>query len=134
MKTILKFSLAILVAMTTMGAHAINGDFLVNVKNGTAKEISFSINEIQKANVTIYDKYHNVIYSETATGKGGIEKTYSLEEFPDGVYFLEVETSLKKVTHEIVVSNEASTLFRKPVAEVYKEDLKIKNENVATVN
>ncbi len=134
MKTILKFSMAILVAMTTIGAHAINGDFLVNVKKGTAKEISFSINEIQKANVTIYDKYHNVIYSETATGKGGIEKTYSLEEFPDGVYFLEVETNLKKVTHEIFVSKEASTLFKKPVAEVYKGDLKIKNENVATVN
>ncbi len=134
MKTILKFSLAILVAMTTMGAHAINGDFLVNVKNGTAKEISFSINEIQKANITIYDKDHNVIYSETAIGKGGIVKTFSLEEFPDGVYFLEVETNLKKVTHEILVSSEASTLFRKPVAEVYKGDLKIKNENVATVN
>ena len=134
MKAILKFSLAILVAMTTMGAHAINGDFLVNVKNGNAKEISFSINEIQKADITIYDKDHNVIYSETATGKGGIWKTYSLEEFPDGVYFLEVETNLKKVTHEIFVSKEASTLFRRPVAEVYKGDLKMKNENVATVN
>jgi hypothetical protein len=117
-----------------MGAHANNGDFLVNVKNGTANEISFSINEIQKANITIYDKYHNVIYSEIATGKGGIVKTFSLEEFPDGVYFLEVETNLKKVTHEIFVSNEVSTLFRRPVAEVYKGNLKIKNENVATVN
>jgi hypothetical protein len=41
MKTILKFSLAILVAMTTMGAYAINGDFLVNVKKGTGKNIVF---------------------------------------------------------------------------------------------
>ena len=62
MKTILKFSLAVLVAMTTMGAHAINGDFLINVKNSTGKEISFSVNDIQKAKVTIYDKRHNVIY------------------------------------------------------------------------
>ena len=134
MKTILKFSLAVLVAMTTMGAHAIGGDFLVNVKNRSGKEISFSINEIQKASVTIYDKEHNIIYSEIATGKGGIMKTFSLEEFPDGVYFLEVETNLKKVTHEIFVSKETSTLFRTPVAEVYKGDLKMKNENVATVN
>lgn len=134
MKTILKFSMALLVAMTTMGAHAINGDFLVNVKKGTGKEISFSVNEIQKANVTIYDKFHNVIYSEMATGKDGIMKTYNLEEFPQGVYFLEVETNLKKVTHEIVVSNAASTLSRKSVAEVYKGDLKVKNENLATVN
>ena|SRR6187402_1878667 len=134
MKTILKFSLAVLVAMTTMGAHAINGDFLINVKNSTGKEISFSVNDIQKAKVTIYDKRHNVIYSETAVGNGGILKTYSLEEFPDGVYFLEVETSLKKVTHEIFVSSEAAILFKRSVAEVYKGDLKMKNENVATVN
>jgi hypothetical protein len=134
MKTILKFSVAMLVAMTTMGASAVNGDFLVNVKKGTGKEISFSVNEIQKANVTIYDKFHNVIYSETATGSGGIVKTYSLEEFPDGVYFLEVETNLKKVKHEIIVSNGASALSRKSVAEVYKEDVKLINESVATVN
>jgi hypothetical protein len=134
MKTILKFSLAVFVAMTTMSTYAIDGDFLLNVKKGTGKEISFSVNEIQKANVTIYDKFHNVIYSETATGKGGILKTYSLEEFPDGVYFLEVETNLKKVTHEIVISNEATTLSRKSIAEVYKGDMKLKNQNVATVN
>jgi hypothetical protein len=134
MKTILKLSLAVLVAMTTMSTYAIDGDFLLNVKKGTAKEISFSVNEIQQASVTIYDKFHNVIYSEMATGKGGILKTYSLEEFPDGVYFLEVETNLKKVTHEIVIADEASTLSRKSIAEVYKGDLRMKNQNVATVN
>lgn len=134
MKTILKISLVIFAVMTAVNTYAINGDFLLNVKKGAGKEISFSVNEIQKANVTIYDRFHNVIYSETATGKGGILKTYSLEEFPDGVYFLEVETNLKKVTHEIVVSNETSTLSRRSVAEVYKGDLKLKNENVATVN
>jgi hypothetical protein len=134
MKTILKFSLVILVAMTTMSTYAIGGDFLLNVKKGTGKEISFSVNEIQKANVTIYDKFHNVIYSETATGKEGILRTYSLDEFPDGVYLLEVETNLKKVTHEIVISNEVSTLSRKSIAEVYKGELKIKNQDVATTN
>jgi hypothetical protein len=134
MKTILKFSLAVVVAMTTMSTYAIDGDFLLNVKKGTAKEISFSVNEIQQANVTIYDKFHNVIYSEVATGKDGILKTYSLEEFPDGVYFLVVETNLKKETHEIVIADEASTLSRKSVAEVYKGNLKMKNQNVATVN
>src|SRR6478735_11381383 len=101
MKTILKFSLAVLAVMFSFNTYAINGDFLLNVKKGGNKEISFSVNEIKKANVTIYDKFHNVIYNEIANGKGGIVRTYNLEEFPDGVYFLEVETNLKKVTHEI---------------------------------
>jgi hypothetical protein len=131
MKTILRFSLVVLVAMTTMNTYAIDGDFLLNVKKGTGKEISFSVNAIQKANVTIYDKEHNVIYSEMATGKEGILKTYSLEEFPDGVYFLEVETNLKRVTHEIVIAKDVPTLSRTSIAEVYKGDLKMKNQNVA---
>ena len=121
-------------AMTTISTYAIDGDFLLNVKKGTGKEISFSVNEIQKAHVTIYDKDHNIIYSETATGKGGILRTYSLEEFPEGVYFLEVETSLKKVTHEIVVAEQATTLSRRSVAEVYKGELKMKNQNLADAN
>jgi hypothetical protein len=132
MKTILKLSLVVLVAMTAMNSYAINGDFLLNVSKGNGKQISFSVNEIQKANVTITDKFHNVIYTEIATGKGGIQKTFSLEEFPDGIYFLEVETNSKKVTHEIVILNEVSSLSRKSVAEVLKTDLKMKNQNVVT--
>nr|WP_315203473.1 DUF3244 domain-containing protein [uncultured Flavobacterium sp.] len=127
MKTILKLSLVVLVAMTTMSTYAINGDFSLRVLSGNGKEISFAVNQIQKVNVTITDKFHNVIYSEVATGKNGILKTYSLEEFPEGTYFLELETNSKKVTHEIVVAREVSTLSKKSVAEV----LKVKDLNVA---
>jgi hypothetical protein len=134
MKTILKFSLVVLAAMTTMGSYAINGDFLLNVKKGAAKQISFSVNEIQKAKVTIYDKDHEEIYSEIVTGKSGISRIYSLEEFPDGEYTLEVETNLKKVTHEIAIAHESPTLSRRSIAEVYKGELKMKNESIATTN
>ncbi|AOW09620.1 T9SS type A sorting domain-containing protein [Flavobacterium gilvum] len=134
MKTILKFSLVVLVAFTTMSSYAIDGDFLLNVKKGTGKIISFSVNEIQKAKVKIYDVNHEEIYSEYVTGKGGIKRTYSLEEFPDGVYYLEVETNLKRVTHEIDIAHEVPTLSRKSIAEVYKGELKMKNDNIATTN
>jgi hypothetical protein len=76
-----------------------------------------SRDEIQKINVTIYDKFHNVIYNETVTGKAGILRTYNLEEFADGVYTLEVETNLKKVTQEIVVTDKHTiVLSRKSIA------------------
>lgn len=134
MKTILKFSLVVLVAFTTMSSYAIDGDFLLNVKKGTGKQISFSVNEIQKAKVKIFDADHVEIYSEVVTGKEGISRIYSLEEFPDGIYYLEVETNLKRVTHEIAINYEKPTLSRRSVAEVYKGELKMKNENIATTN
>ena len=134
MKTILKFSLVLLVALTTINTYAIDGDFLLNVKKGTSKEISFSVNEIEKAKVTIYDKDHAEIYSEIVTGKGGISIIYNLEEFPDGEYTLEVETNLKKVTHTIAITHDTPTLSRRSIAEVYKGELKMKNQNIATTN
>ena len=103
MKTILKFSLVVLAAFTTMGSYAIDGDFLLNVKKGTGKQISFSVNEIQKAKVTIYDKDHVEIYSEIVTGKEGISRIYNLEEFPNGEYTLEVETFYKKIKESNIV-------------------------------
>ena len=134
MKTILKLGLVVLVALTTVNTYAGNDDFLLNVKSEKRNEISFSVNGIKRANVTIYDKDHNVIYDETLTGKEGLVRTYNLEEFPEGVYYLEVETNLKRVTHEIVVNNVATTLSRRSIAEVYKGSLKMKNENVASAN
>lgn len=128
MKTILKLSLVLLVA-TTMNTYAINGDFSLKVLNGNGNQISFAINQLQKANVTITDKYNNVIFAEVVTGKEGILKTYSLEEFPEGTYYLEVETNSKKVTHEIIVSRKGSTLSAKSIAEVQKTDLNIKGTN-----
>jgi uncharacterized ion transporter superfamily protein YfcC len=119
MKTILKISLVVLVAMTSMSTYAIEGgDFSLKVRNGNNKEISFAVNQIQKANVTITDKFHNVIYSEVATGKEGILKTYNLEEFPEGTYYLEVETNSKKVIHEITVSKKSTTLSVKSVTAI----------------
>jgi hypothetical protein len=134
MKTILKLSLVALIIMSSFNMYANNDDFLLSVKKGTPKEISFAVNNIQKANVTIYDKEHNVIYNEIVTGKEGIKRIYSLEGFPEGVYFLEVETNLKKVTHEILVADKEISLSRKSVTEVYKGDLKMKNLNVAEAN
>ncbi|MGQ7944884.1 secretion protein [Flavobacterium sp. WC2509] len=134
MKTILKLSLIVLITMVSMKTYANNDDFLLHVKKGEGKDISFSVNDIQKASVTIYGKYHDVIYNETVTGKVGIKRVYNLSEFPDGVYYLEVETNMKKVTHEIVVTNEAIILSRKSIAAVYKGELKIKSQNVAEAN
>lgn len=117
MKNILKFSLIVLVALTTFNTYAVDGGIPVKVlTSSSTKEIRFAVNQVQKANVTITDKFHNVIYSEVVTGKDGIIKTYNLEEFPVGTYYLEIETNAKKATHAIVITRDASTLSRTSVA------------------
>ena len=129
MKKILKLSVLLVVAMTSMSSYAIDGDFLLNVKKGKGNEISFSLNQIKKVDVSIYDDENNLIYTEKAKGEKGIVRTYNLDEFPVGTYYLVVEINLKKVRHEIIISEEKSILTTKSISEVYKPALK--NKNVA---
>ena len=132
MKKILKLSLLFAVAMTAMNTYAIEGDFLLNVKKGNGNEISFSLNGLQKVTVFIYDDENNLIYTEKAAGEKGILKTYNLDEFPIGTYYLVVENNLKKVKHEIVISEQKTILTTKAISEIYKPTLK--KQNVANVN
>jgi hypothetical protein len=132
MKNILKLSLLLVVAMTSVSTYAIDGDFLLNVKKGNGNEISFSLNGLQKVTVFIYDDENNLIYTEKAAGEKGILKTYNLDEFPIGTYYLVVENNLKKVKHEIVISEQKTFLTTKAISEIYKPTLK--KQNVANVN
>ena len=133
MKKILKLGLLMVFAITTLSSYATNGDFLLNVKKGNGKLIGFSINGIQKITVSIYEKDRNLIYSENATGKEGIMKTYSLEEFPEGTYYLVVSNGFKKVRYEITVNDEMAQISKDSMAVTYKNTAN-KNQSLANVN
>ncbi|WP_163406999.1 T9SS type A sorting domain-containing protein [Flavobacterium ajazii] len=131
MKKISKLSLVLAVLFGT-STYAIDGneDFNLHVLKGNGKLITFALNNVKKAKLTIYDTDGTLIYSESATGKDGILRTFSLEEFPEGTYFLEVEDSVKKVKHEITITGNKSILSTKAISSVYKTD-SAKNSNVA---
>ena len=133
MKKILKLSLVCAVLFTGMSTYAIDGneDFNLHVLKNNGKVITFALNQVKKANLSIYDKEGTLIYSESASGKDGILRTFSLEEFPAGTYFLEVEDNVKKVRHEITITDDATVLSKKAISSVYKTGFSAKNTNVA---
>ena len=130
MKKIIKLSLVCAVLFSGISTYAIDGneDFNLHVlKNG--KVITFGLNQTQKASLAIYDKEGTLFYSENASGKDGILRTFSLQDFPDGTYFLEIEDNAKKVRYEINVNNNVTTLSSKAISSVYKST--DKNTSVA---
>ncbi|MHC0445625.1 T9SS type A sorting domain-containing protein [Flavobacterium sp. 3-218] len=133
MKKIIRLSLVAALLFTGISTYAIDGeaDFNLHVIKANGKLITFGLNQTQKANLAIYDKEGTLIYSESASGKDGILRTFSLEEFPEGTYFLEVEDNTKKAKYEIVVSDDVSVLTQKAVSSVYKAGFD-KNTSVAT--
>ena len=132
MKKMLKLSLVCAVLFTGMSTCAIdgNGDFALHVIKRSGKEVTFALNNVTKANLSIYDKDGNLIYSENASGKEGILKTFSFEEFPTGTYFLEVTDNVKTIKHEITITDENTVLSSKAVSSVYKAG-SAKNTSVA---
>ncbi|MFH6992462.1 T9SS type A sorting domain-containing protein [Flavobacterium sp. FlaQc-48] len=138
MKNILKLSLVCAVLLTGISTYAIDGngndngnaDFNLHVLKANGKLITFALNQVQKASLSIYDKNGSLIYTENASGKEGILRTFSLEEFPAGTYFLEVEDSVKKVRHEIQITDDASVLSSKAVSSAYKAGFSAQNTDV----
>jgi len=116
----MKLSLVCAVLLTGMSTYAIDGNEALNlhVLKGNGKVIAFGINQIQKAVISIYDTNGNLIYTENASGKEGILRTFSLEEFPQGKYILEVADNYKKVKYDITVDSKNSILSSKGVSSV----------------
>lgn len=119
MKTISKLSLVTLLALACSNSYAIDGYFLLNIKKRKGIKITFTLNDQQKAKVTIYDTSNKVLFSENAVGAKGISKTYNLDEFPEGNYYLVVTNDVKSVKHSIRINDNTAVLSKKPVLEVY---------------
>ena len=132
MKNILKLSLVVAVLLTGISSYAIDGnDYILHVIKENGKEVTFGLNNTTKAYLSIYDQDGNLIYSEKASGKNGILRTFSFEEFPEGTYFLEIEDNVKTTKHEITITNNATVLSAKAVSSVYKAGFSAENTSVA---
>ncbi len=99
--------LVVAVFLTTVFTYAIDGkgDYILYIKTGNGKVVSFTLDTVQKSNFSIFDGNNNLLYSgESATDTLEVSKTLSLEAYPAGTYYLEVKENGKAVKHKITVS------------------------------
>jgi hypothetical protein len=108
MKQIFRLSFVVAVFLTTISTYASNekGDYILYIKTGNGKVVSFTI---EKSNFSIFDENHNLLYTgESAANEVEVSKTLSLEAYPAGTYYLEVQENSKVVKHKITVSAKKS--------------------------
>ena len=134
MKKILKFSLVLAaVVLTAVQAHAGNADFSLDLIKEEGKTVSFSLKEIKKIDLSIYDTNDSLIYQEKVTSEDNINRTYDLTALPDGIYFLKAESDLKISKYKIEVVGNKAKLSADAISELYKPVLVNKN-GIITVN
>ncbi|WP_281234592.1 secretion protein [Flavobacterium gelatinilyticum] len=93
--------------LATLFTYAIdgNGDYILNIKTGNGKVVTFTLDTVDNTSFSIYDENHNLLYAgESAANKLEVSKTISLESFPAGTYVLEVKANEKIAKHEIKVA------------------------------
>ncbi|MEO7977217.1 secretion protein [Flavobacterium sp.] len=108
MKQIFRLSFVVAVFLSTLSTYAIDGkgDYILYIKTGNGKTVSFTLDTVTKSNFSIYDENHNLLYTgESAVNELEISKTLSLEGYLSGTYYLEVLENNKVIKHEISVSN-----------------------------
>jgi len=110
MKQNFSLSLVVAVFLTTLGSYAIDGkrDYILYIKTGNGKVISFTLDTLTKSNFSIYDQSHNLLYTGHTDNELEISKTLSLETYPAGTYYLELQENDKVIQHKIVVSDKKS--------------------------
>lgn len=134
MKKILKFSLVLAaVVLTAVQAHAGNANFSLDLIKEEGKTVSFSLKEITKIDLSIYDINDGLIYQEKVTSEDNINRTYDLTALPDGIYFLKAESDLKISKYKIEVVGNKAKLSADAISEMYKPVLVNKN-GIVTVN
>lgn len=128
MKKIVKLSLVLMVVLIAMNTRATGVKNYKNEKASSKKMVTFALNDINKANVSIYDANNKLLHTEKVytlnlnplKSDDKIVKTYDLNPLADGVYYLVAESKTKVVKYEILVVNETATIMSDPYSEVYK--------------
>ncbi|MFA9192037.1 hypothetical protein AAGV28_11725 [Flavobacterium sp. FZUC8N2.13] len=128
MKKIVKLSLVVMVVLIAMNTRATGVKISKNEKASSKKMVTFALNDINKANVSIYDANDKLLHTEKVytlnlnplKSDTKIVKTYDLNPLADGVYYLVAESKAKTVIYEILVVNETATIMSDPYSEVYK--------------
>lgn len=130
MNKILKISLVMAVVLTALNAAAVNPDFSLDLKKVEGRKVSFTLKEMKKVKLSIYDSNDVLIFKEDVAASGNMNRTYDLTGLPDGDYYLETESNLKIMRYKIAVVGTVAKLSTEAVSEVYKPVFLLKDGKV----
>lgn len=123
MKKILKISLVLGIVLLAMNVYAVAVNFSLHNKFRQEKMISFGLEDKDQVKISIYDANDRLIHSENLAVNGNLVRSYDLNNFREGVYYLVEESKTKVEKYEIVVLDDSATIMSVPFSEEVKKAL-----------
>lgn len=123
MKKILKISLVLGIVLLAMNVYAVAVNFSLHNKFRQEKMISFGLEDKDQVKISIYDANDKLIHSESLAVDGKLVRSYDLNNFNEGVYYLVEESKTKITKYEVLVLNDSATIMSDPFSEVVKPSL-----------
>ena len=117
MKKILKISLVTGVVLLAMNVYAVAVNFSFRNEFRQEKMISFGLDGTDQVEISIYDTNEKLIHSESLMVEGKIVRSYDLNNFDEGVYYLVEESNSKIIKYEVLVLNDSATIMTDPIVE-----------------
>ena len=120
MKKIFKISLVLGIVLLAMNVYAVAVNFSLHNKFRQEKMISFDLEDKDQVKVSIYDANDKLVRTENVMPEGKLVKSYDLNNFNEGVYYLVEESKTKISKYEVLVLDDSATIMSVPLTEVSK--------------
>lgn len=125
-----KTLLTIVLAVTTLLGNAADINPLVSAYAGTAMTLNFKTWKASYVEIAIIDQNGSMVFSEKTSSKSN--KVYDLYQLPDGIYKVDVQDDIKKVS-QVITMNNGSIALADYVNVVYKPMITF-TDNIAKLN
>ena len=123
MKKILKISLVLGIVLLAMNVYAVAVNFSLHNKFRQEKMISFGLEDSDVTKISIYDANDKLIHTENVLVDGKLVRSYDLNNFREGVYYLVEESKTKISKYEVLVLDDSATIMSDPFTVVDKTTL-----------
>ncbi|MGM8361712.1 hypothetical protein ACSV4D_07345 [Flavobacterium sp. ARAG 55.4] len=120
MKKILKISLVTGIVLIAMNMYAVAINFSARNEFRQEKMISFGLNGKDQVRISIYNADEELIHYESLMVNGKIVRSYDLNNFDKGIYFLVEESQSKIIKYEVLVLDDSATIMTDPISEIVK--------------
>ncbi len=118
MKKIFKISLVLGIVLLAMNVYAVAVNFSLHNQFRQEKMISFGLEDEDQISVSIYDADDKLIHTENVLVDGKLVRSYDLNNFKEGVYYLVEESKTKVIKYEVLVLDDSATIMSDPLSEV----------------